>query len=126
MQPCWALSGGICWRFSQDIPHIEVAVPLAGDRFWVRVWVREWVNSRSTKIAPLNKEKGKAQSPSGEVLDQTIPSSNRKSRIPMLRTPCSSYHRLRMSWRTMILGKESPVREKGLFSARAFSSLPKA
>ena len=84
-----------------------MVVPLAGGRFWVRVWVREWVNSRSTKIAPLNKEKGKAQSPSGEVLDQTIPS-------------------LRMSWRTMILGKESPVREKGLFSARAFSSLPKA
>ena len=41
------------------MPHIGVAVPLAGDRFWVRVWVREWVNSRSAKIAPLNKEKGK-------------------------------------------------------------------
>ena len=43
------------------MPHIGVAVPLAGARFWVRVWVREWVNSRSAKIAPLNKEKGKAQ-----------------------------------------------------------------
>ena len=38
---------------------IGVTVPLAGDRFWVRVWVREWVNSRSAKIAPLNKGKGK-------------------------------------------------------------------
>ena len=45
------------------MPHIGVAVPLAGARFWVRVWVRvwvrEWVNSRSAKIAPLNKGKGK-------------------------------------------------------------------
>ena len=59
IQPCWALCEGVGWRFWRGLPHIGVAVPLAGERFWVRVWVREWVNSRSAKIAPLNKEKGK-------------------------------------------------------------------
>lgn len=48
------LAGG----FGGDCPPIGVAVPLAGARFWVRIWVREWVNSRSAKVAPLNKEKG--------------------------------------------------------------------
>ena len=47
------------------MPPIGVAVPLVGARFWVRVWVREWVNSRSAKIASLNKEKGKTRSREG-------------------------------------------------------------
>ena len=45
--------------------RIGVVVPLAGARFWVRIWVGEWVNSRSAKIAPLNKEKGKTRSREG-------------------------------------------------------------
>ena len=58
------------------MPHIGVAVPLAGARFWVRVWVREWVRGEgepeksvpsSAKIAPLNKEKGKTRSREGEA-----------------------------------------------------------
>lgn len=56
----------------------------------------------------------------------TIESSSRKSMTLILRTPLSSYQRLRMSCRTMILGKESPVRENGLFSTSAFSSVPRA
>ena len=36
----------------------------------------------------------------------------RKSITPILRMPLSSYHRLRISWRTMILGKESPVKNR--------------
>ena len=50
----------------------------------------------------------------------------RKSIIPIFRMPLSSYHRLRMSCRTMIFGKESPVRANGLFSVIAFSSVPSA
>lgn len=50
--------GGAGWRLRRGLPPIGVAVSLAGGRFWARVWVREWVNSRSAKVAPLNKEKG--------------------------------------------------------------------
>ena len=58
------------------MPHIGVAVPLAGARFWVRVWVREWVRGEgepeksvpsSAKIASLNKEKGKTRSREGRI-----------------------------------------------------------
>lgn len=48
---------------------------------------------------------------------------NKKSIMPILRIPASSYQRLRMSWRTMIFGNESPVIERGLFSVTAFSSV---
>ena len=58
--------------------------------------------------------------------NQIIVSSSKKSRMPIFRIPWSSYHLLRMSWRTMIFGKESPVRVKGLFSVRAFSSVSNA
>ncbi len=50
----------------------------------------------------------------------TRESSSRKSRMPMFRIPLSSYQRLRISWRTMIFGKASPVRDSGLFSVADF------
>ena len=59
-------------------------------------------------------------------MNQTSVSSSRKSMTLILRMPLSSYQRLRMSWRTIIFGKESPVSVKGLFSVIAFSSVPKA
>ena len=52
----------------------------------------------------------------------TTESSSRKSMIPIFKIPLSSYQRFRMSCRTMILGKESPVSKKGLFSVSAFFS----
>lgn len=60
------------------------------------------------------------------VLGLSDISSSRKSRIPIFRIPWSSYHLLRISWRTIIFGKESPVRANGLFSVRTFSSFSKA
>jgi len=47
------------------------------------------------------------------VFAQMTESSRRKSTSPMFRMPSSSYQRFPMSLRTMILGKESPVRENG-------------
>ena len=60
------------------------------------------------------------------VFDYTISGSSRKSSTPIFSTPLSSYHRLRISCRMMILGKESPVRAKGLFSICAFCSSGRA
>ena len=56
----------------------------------------------------------------------TIVSSRRKSMIPIFRMPFSSYHLFRISCRTRIFGKESPVRLNGLFSVTAFSSVSSA
>ena len=57
---------------------------------------------------------------------QIIVSSNKKSITLIFKIPFSSYQRLRISCRTIIFGNESPVRENGLFSVIAFSSVPSA
>ncbi len=83
----------------------------------IRNWRAEDLFSVETEKRPKCKKEDQ-QSPF-----YTSVSSSKKSVRPTLSTPFSSYQRLRISWRTMIFGKESPVSEKGLFSAAAFSSV---